>query len=69
MIKGVLKELQFTSSEEVTAKVTGALTVIKEMAYRNASKSFMNVGKNLSLPRELLKRKCCENRCKVTYFV
>jgi hypothetical protein len=35
---------------------------------RNTFKSSMNDAKSVSLPKELLWRKCCVNRCDVTYF-
>jgi hypothetical protein len=40
----------------------------RKMVSRNASKSFMNIGKKCHCSRELLWRKCCVNRCEITYF-
>jgi hypothetical protein len=40
----------------------------RKMVSWNVSKCFMNVAKVNHYPRELLWRKCCVNRCKVTNF-
>jgi hypothetical protein len=60
-IKIVLKGQRFASAEEVTAKAKSALTRYRETVSRNASESFMDVGKSMSLPKgTILKEMLCK---------
>lgn len=58
--KNVLNEQQFVSAEEVTAKVMRAVT--------EESERFQSVERMCHCPWNLFWRKCCVNRCMITYL-